>query len=82
MPYARIANSTVLDAFAANQYTAAQYAAIQVDDRSRNDVIKDLFAFGTKKATIDTNQQDITAGLVLKRVEDPTELLNKSWGER
>lgn len=84
--YTELMNSTFLDAFGANQYTAAQYAAMAAGPSAEAEaVLADLFQNGDFDATVTTADPGdrLTIALVLNRQNEPTDLLTtKNWAER
>jgi hypothetical protein len=92
MSLTSIPNSTFLDAFAYNQASAAQFAAM-ADESSAKKTLEELFA-SSPPSTPNTEPQGlatvdkaapgstITVALVLDRQTDPTNLLHGSWASR
>ena len=74
-------NSTFLDAFGADLYTAQQYQALAAGSW---EPLKELFKYGSTPATVDRAAAGVTVtiALVLDRANDPTSLLSGSWAER
>ncbi|HTG25449.1 MAG TPA: hypothetical protein VK681_35905 [Reyranella sp.] len=81
--YNPLSNSTFLDAYGANQYSAAQYQAVASNSGQADTVLGQLFNYGDHAATVATATSGVvTVGLVLNRGADPTALLSSSWAVR
>ena len=81
MAFNPIANSTFLDAFGADQFSAQQYQDLAAGSRTP---LSELFRDGNQPVTIGVADAGthITVGLVLDRATDPTSLLSGNWGQR
>ena len=81
-----IANSTFLDAFGDKEATAQQFAALTSSSSLAiaQAVLGQLYAENGVPASVSVapNADMITVGLVLNRANDPTALLESSWGVR
>jgi hypothetical protein len=83
--YNPLSNSTFLDAFGANLYSAQQYQDVAVGNTAAAETaLAQLFNYGQHVASVSDATADtfVTVGLVLNRAADPTALLSSSWGER
>lgn len=84
--YNQLMNSTFLDAYGANQYTAAQYNALATGGKSTAEAtLAALYQYGPYSATVHDSGAAalLTIALVLNRQNDPTDLLtSSSWAER
>jgi hypothetical protein len=82
--YNPLSNSTFLDAFGANLYSAQQYQDVAGNTAAADATLAQLFNYGQYPASVSHAAADssITVGLVLNRAADPTALLSSSWGER
>ncbi len=83
--YNPLSNSTFLDAFGANLYSAQQYQDVAVGNTAAAETaLAQLFNYGQHTASVSdaTASTFVTVGLVLNRAADPTTLLSSSWGER
>src|SRR5258707_6891868 len=83
--YNSLSNSTFLDAFGANLYSAQQYQDVAVGNTAAAETaLAQLFNYGQHVASVSdaTASTFVTVGLVLNRAADPTTLLSSSWGER
>src|SRR5450631_399608 len=83
--YNPLSNSTFLDAFGANLYSAQQYQDVALGNTAAAETaLAQLFNYGQYPASVSHAAADssITVGLVLNRAADPTALLSSSWGER
>ena len=76
-----IANSTFLDAFGANLYSAAQYQVVASGDAS---ALLPFFSYGSSTASFGraTNNDHITVGLMLDRATAADSLLSGNWAQR
>ncbi|WP_421997733.1 DUF4114 domain-containing protein [Reyranella sp.] len=74
-------NSTFLDAFGANLYTAQQYQDLANGSWA---TLAWLFQYGATSTTVDPAARDktITVALVLDRANDPASLLSGNWAQR
>ena len=81
-----IANSTFLDAFGDKEATAQQFAALTSSSSLAiaQAVLGQLYAENGVPASVSVapSADMITVGLVLNRANDPTALLESSWGVR
>src|SRR3979409_2235057 len=83
--YNPLSNSTFLDAFGANLYSAQQYQDVAVGNPAAAETaLAQLFNYGQHVASVSDATADtfVTVGLVLNRAADPTALLPCPRGER
>ena len=81
MPFNPVSNSTFFDAFAANLYSPAQYAALVGGSTAP---LGQLLSFNGSAPTLANapSTATITVGLVLDRAADPSALLSGNWAQR
>ena len=79
-----LSNSTVLDAFGANMYSAADYASLFGTPAQVQATLQKLFTFDGYVPSVASYSPSITVGLVLERNNnnDPMALLNGTWAQR
>ena len=88
MPYSTVQNSSFLDAYGNNLYSAAQFQAMSNGVTDATQALQQLFKSVTGQTPTDVRSSftdTFTVGLILDRKADPTaagEALSGNWAQR